>query len=120
MCFSIASVTFCEPISSSSSPHLLNYKQYYYSNLINTMQQNNITFQNRKLTVYYITFSLRNKTSQIQEIANIFNVDYLFDCYLVNQEYKNSPKQPFFVNNKFHQLVFVLNFSGHKARTILI
>jgi hypothetical protein len=63
---------------------------------------------------------LRNGTSQIQEIANIFNADYSFDCYLVNQEHKNPPKQPFFVNNKSHQLVFVLNSSEHKARTVLI
>lgn len=50
------------------------------------MQQSNLTFQNRKLTVDYITFNLRNGTSQIQEIANIFNADYSFDCYLVDQE----------------------------------
>jgi len=84
------------------------------------MHQSNITFQNRKLTVDYITFNLRNGTSQIQEIANIFNADYSFDCYLVNQEHKNPPKQPFLVNNKSHQLVFVLNSSEHKARTVLI
>lgn len=84
------------------------------------MHQSNITFQNRNLTVDYITFNLRNGTSQIQEIANIFNADYFFDCYLVNQEHKNPPKQPFFVNNKSHQLVFVLNSSEHKARTVLI
>ena len=47
------------------------------------MQQSNITFQNRKLTVDYITFNLQNGTSQIQKIANIFNADYSFDCYLV-------------------------------------
>jgi hypothetical protein len=70
--------------------------------------------------MYYITFNLRNGTSQIQEIANIFNADYSFDCYLVNQEHKNPPKQPFLVNNKSHQLVFVLNSSEHKARTVLI
>ena len=84
------------------------------------MQQHNITFQNRRLTVDYITFNLRNGTSQIQEIANIFNVDYSFDCYLVNRKYKNPPKQPFLVNNKSHQLVFVINCSEHKARTVLI
>lgn len=84
------------------------------------MHQSNITFQNPNLTVDYITFNLRNGTSQIQEIANIFNADYFFDCYLVNQEHKNPPKQPFFVNNKPHQLVFVLNSSEHKARTVLI
>ena len=84
------------------------------------MQQSNITFQNRKLTVDYITFNLQNGTSQIQKIANIFNADYSFDCYLVNQQYKNPLKQPFFVNNKSHQLVFVLNSSEHKARTVLI
>ena len=84
------------------------------------MQQHNITFRNRRLTVDYITFNLRNGTRQIQEIANIFNADYSFDCYLVNREYKNPPKQPFLVNNKSHQLVFVLNSSEHKARTVLI
>jgi len=66
------------------------------------MHQSNITFQNRKLTVDYITFTLRNGTSQIQEIANIFNANYSFECYLVNQEHKNPPKQPFLVNNKSH------------------
>ena len=84
------------------------------------MHQSNITFQNRKLTVDYITFNLRNGISQIQEIANIFNADYFFDCYFINQEHKNPPKQPFFVNNKSHQLVFVLNSSEHKAMTVLI
>ena len=84
------------------------------------MQQSNITFQNRKFTVDYITFNLQNGTSQIQKIANIFNADYSFDCYLVNQQHKNPLKQPFFVNNKSHQLVFVLNSSEHKARTVLI
>jgi len=47
------------------------------------MQQNNITFQNQKMIVDYITFNLQNGTSQIQKIANIFNADYSFDCYLV-------------------------------------
>ncbi len=84
------------------------------------MHQSNITFQNRKLTVDYITLNLRNGTNQIQEIANIFNTHYFFDCYLVNQKHKNPPKQPFFVNNKSHQLVFVLNSSEHKATTVLI
>ena len=42
------------------------------------MHQSNITFQNRKLTVDYITFNLRNGTSQIQEIANIFNAAYFW------------------------------------------
>ena len=50
------------------------------------MQQSNITFQNRKLTVDYITFNLRNGTSQLQEIANIFNFYYGFDSYLVDQK----------------------------------
>ena len=36
----------------SSFINFQNYKQYYDSNLINTMQQNNITFQNPKLTYY--------------------------------------------------------------------
>ena len=84
------------------------------------MQQSNITFQNRKLTVDYITFNLRNGTSQTQEIANIFNFYYGFDSYLVDQKYKNSSKEPFFVNNKSHQLIFVLNSSKHKAKTVLI
>lgn len=53
-----------------------------------------------------------NGIIQIQEITNIF--DYLFDYYLFNQEHKNPLKQPFFVNNKYHQLVFVLNSSEHK------
>ena len=70
------------------------------------MHQTDITFQNRNPTVGYITFNLRNGTSQIQEIANIFNADYFFDCYLVDQEHKNPTKQLFFVNNKSHQLVF--------------
>lgn len=61
------------------------------------MDQSNITFQNRNRTVASITFNLRNGTSQIQEIANIFNADYFFDCYRVNQEHKNPAKQPFFV-----------------------
>lgn len=82
--------------------------------------QNNLTFQNCKLTVDYITFNLRNGRSQIQELANIFNGKYHFDCFLVNQEYKNSPKQQFFVNNNSHQLVFVRNSSEHKANTVLI
>ena len=84
------------------------------------MQQSNITFQNRKLTVDYITFNLRNGTSQIQEIAKIFNADYSFDCYLVDQKYKNPSKEPVVVNNEYHQLVFVINSSEHKARTVLI
>ena len=84
------------------------------------MQQSNITFQNRKLTVDYITFNFRNGTSQIQEIAKIFNADYSFDCYLVDQKYKNLSKEPVVVNNEYHQLVFVINSSEHKARTVLI
>jgi hypothetical protein len=59
------------------------------------MQQSNITFQNRKLTVDYITFNLRNGTSQTQEIANIFNFYYGFDSYLVDQKYKNPSKEHF-------------------------
>ena len=65
------------------------------------MQQSNITFQNRKLTVDYITFNLRNGTSQIQEIANIFNADYSFDSYIVDQKYKNPSKEPVVFNNEF-------------------
>ena len=84
------------------------------------MQQSNITFQNRKLTVDYITFNLRNGTSQIQEIANIFNFYYVFDSYLVDQKYKNPSKEPVVVNNEYHQLVFVINSSEHKASTVLI
>ena len=84
------------------------------------MQQSNITFQNRKLTVDYITFNLRNGTSQIQEIANIFNADYSFDSYLVDQNYKNPSKEPVVVNNEYHQLVFVINSSEHKVSTFLI
>ena len=84
------------------------------------MQQSNITFQNQKMIVDYITFNLQYGTSQIQKIANIFNADYSFNCYLVNQQYKNPLKQAFFVNNKSHQLVFVLNSSEYKARIVLI
>ena len=82
--------------------------------------QNNLTFQNSKLTVDYITFNLRNGTSQIQELANIFNGKYHFDSFLVNKEYNNSPKQPILVNQKSHQVIFVINSSEHKPRTVLI
>lgn len=84
------------------------------------MHQSNITFQNSKLTVDYITFNLRNGTSQIQEIANLFNFYYVFDSYLVDQKYKNPSKEPVVVNNEYHQLVFVINSSEHKASTVLI
>jgi hypothetical protein len=59
------------------------------------------TFQTRNLTVDYITFNLRNGTSQIQEIANIFNADYFFDSYIVDQKYKNPSKEPVVLSNKF-------------------
>jgi hypothetical protein len=78
------------------------------------------TFQTRNLTVDYITFNLRNGTSQIQEIANIFNADYFFDSYIVDQKYKNPSKEPVVLSNKFHQLVFGINSSEHKASTVLI
>ena len=84
------------------------------------MQQDNITFQNRNLIVDYITFNLRYGTSQIQEIANIFNLNYFFDSYIVDQKYKNPTKEPVVVNNQSHQLVFVINSSEHKANTVLI
>ena len=41
------------------------------------MQQSNITFQNRKLTVDYITFNLQNGTSQIQEIDMMMMISWL-------------------------------------------
>ena len=84
------------------------------------MHQSNITFQNSKLTVDYITFNLRNGTSQIQEIANLFSCYYVFDSYLVDQKYKNPRKEPVVINNEYHQLVFVINSSEHKASTVLI
>ena len=84
------------------------------------MQQSNRNFQAQNLTVDYITLNLRNGKSQIQEVANIFNSLYSFDCYLVDHNKKFSKKQEILVNNQAYQLIFTINCSEHKTNTVLI
>ena len=79
-----------------------------------------VTFEDHNLNVDYVTFNWRNGKDRINEIANIFNVNYSFDSYLVNQRYEKPAKEAFLVTNKSHQLIFVINCNEYKPRTVLI